>query len=100
MRPSPSSARSTAAMQRRCDDFNADHPAGTVVFYHPVIGEPECQMLKVRGDAYVLSGHTPVVFLEGKAGCVALDALTNTCPHVRLNEDGICRTCGADRRGI
>ena len=22
------------------------------------------------------------------------------CEHVRLNEDGICRTCGADRRGI
>ncbi len=22
------------------------------------------------------------------------------CPHDRLNEDGICRTCGADRRGI
>ena len=22
------------------------------------------------------------------------------CPHERLNEDGICRQCGADRRGI
>lgn len=22
------------------------------------------------------------------------------CEHIRLNEDGICRTCGADRRGI
>jgi hypothetical protein len=22
------------------------------------------------------------------------------CPHERLNEDGICRACGADRRGI
>jgi hypothetical protein len=23
-----------------------------------------------------------------------------TCPHDRLNEDGICRACGADCRGI
>ncbi len=22
------------------------------------------------------------------------------CPHERLNEEGICRACGADRRGI
>lgn len=23
-----------------------------------------------------------------------------TCRHDRLNEDGVCRTCGADKRGI
>lgn len=36
--------------------------------------------------------------------CVAQKILKllelNDCPHERLNEDGICRSCGADRRGI
>jgi hypothetical protein len=27
-------------------------------------------------------------------------AESNLCPHERLNEDGICRRCGSDCRGI
>jgi len=34
------------------------------------------------------------------AESVAKSQILGTCPHERLNEDGICRQCGADRRGI
>ena len=30
---------------------------------------------RTRSDAYVLSGHTAVVFITGVSGCVALDAV-------------------------
>jgi hypothetical protein len=28
------------------------------------------------------------------------DAPSTLCQHLRLNEDGICRTCGTDCRGL
>lgn len=31
---------------------------------------------------------------------IDLSAAPNECNHERLNEDGICRSCGADKRGI
>lgn len=34
------------------------------------------QRFKTRCRAEVLSGHTPVVWLEGKNGCVSLESLT------------------------
>ena len=34
------------------------------------------QRFKTRCRAEVLSGHTPVVWLEGKSGCVSLESLT------------------------
>ena len=32
--------------------------------------------------------------------CTLAKALLNSCTHERLDMDGICRACGADRRGI
>jgi hypothetical protein len=66
----------TRKLEARCASWNARYPPGTPVWYSPVIGEPPTQLFATRGPAYVLSGHTAVIFLEGKAGCVALDALT------------------------
>lgn len=56
------------------EKWNLKHPVGTLVEYHPVIGEPAHELRKTRTRADVLSGHTAVVWLEGKSGCVALDA--------------------------
>jgi hypothetical protein len=67
-----------AVLLERCRLWNAAHREGCHVFYHPVIGEPGSMEYQTRGEAFVLSGHTAVVFLIGKAGCVALDALTDT----------------------
>jgi hypothetical protein len=69
--------KSQAALEAQCQRFNESHPIGAEVWYHPVIGRPECAKWKTASKAYVMSGHTAVVFLEGFRGCVALDALTD-----------------------
>jgi hypothetical protein len=69
--------------QRECDRFNALVAVGTDVEYHPVIGEPKWRVRKTRTPASVLSGHTAVVWLEGEAGCVALDAVEVIYDEVR-----------------
>jgi hypothetical protein len=70
-------------MAERCNDWNIDFPIGTHVLYHSVIGEGVGVPTRTRSVAYVLSGHTPVIFVEGIAGCVALDALTFARPEAR-----------------
>jgi len=65
----------TAAMlQEYCDDWNRKYPIGTEVLYQPVMGQPECTFHKTRSAAYVLSGHTAAIFLDGVSGCVSLRA--------------------------
>ena len=71
-------APNLAKLTRRCLLWNTGHPIGCEVWYHPVIGEPGCAKYKTRTKATVLSGHTCVVWLDGKSGCVALDALTDS----------------------
>ena len=68
-------ANKAEELQRQCDSWNEPHPIGTTVAYHPVIGEPDCRLRKTQTGAYVLSGHTAVLFLRGETGCVALDAV-------------------------
>jgi hypothetical protein len=63
-----------SALNLRCDVFNREHPIGSEVRFHPVIGGPAFRVRKVRTAAFVLSGHTAVVFLEGEPGCVAVEA--------------------------
>jgi hypothetical protein len=65
------------ALQAQVDAFNATHAVGSDVWYHPVIGEPQCAKWQTSTLATVLSGHTAVVWLDGFRGCVALDALTD-----------------------
>ena len=57
-----------------CDRWNQCYPVGTLVEFHPVIGEPAHRLRKTRTPASVLSGHTAVVWLEDESGCVALQA--------------------------
>ena len=59
---------------QRCAAWNAAYPIGTEVEFHPVIGAHAHRKTRTTSEAYVLSGHTAVVALEGVAGCVALDA--------------------------
>jgi hypothetical protein len=62
----------------RCDAWNKAHPVGTEVEFHPIIGKPDHRVTRTRTEAYVMSAHTAVVFVEGVAGCVALDACIPT----------------------
>jgi hypothetical protein len=65
-RPSP------RAMQASCEAFNAKHPVGSeVLFFTGLIGE-NGKIGTVRAPAEILSGHTPVAWIEGARSCVAL----------------------------
>lgn len=68
---------SSPALQRKVDRFNSAHAVGTAVTYrsHPTADPFET---RTRSAAWVLSGHTAVVMVEGVAGGVALDAVTLT----------------------
>jgi len=55
------------------DTWNATHPVGTVVRYWRGIRETEPSGTgATRSKAWMLSGHTPVVLIEGCSGAVAL----------------------------
>lgn len=69
---------SIAFLEKQCADWNAAHPVGTLVEYHPVIGAPAHRLRATTTAAQVLSGHTAVVWLEDESGCVALDACVPT----------------------
>lgn len=59
------------------ENFNLKYPEGTPVAYHPFIGDPECTEHTTRGQAYMDNADQPVIFLNGKSGCVSLE-------HVRV----------------
>jgi hypothetical protein len=67
--------KTLAQLEKQCHIWNRACPIGTEVQYHPVIGRPEYRLRKTKTGAYVLSGHTAVIWLEGESGCVALDAV-------------------------
>lgn len=58
---------------REVEEWNAKVKVGDTVDYR---GYPEAdpQRFTTRTPAQVLSGHTAVVWLNGKAGCVCCDA--------------------------
>lgn len=58
-------------LQRECKEFNANVAIGDIVEYtdHP---GAEMKMYRTRTEAEILSGHTAVVWLDGKSGCVCI----------------------------
>ena len=54
-------------------DWNARVKVGDLVEYRSY-PEAAPQTFKTRTEAQVLSGHTAVVWLAGKSGCVCCDA--------------------------
>ena len=61
--------------QSAADEWNAKVHVGDEVDYR---GYPEAepQRFKPRSEATVLSGHTAVVWLAGKTGCVTCESCT------------------------
>lgn len=58
-------------LQSQCDAFNAIcAPGGRIMFKRDGVDEP--YETRTRSEAYVLSGHSPVVFVEGVSGCYHL----------------------------
>lgn len=62
-------------LQKIVDEWNASNTIGRAVIYHPIIGEPKGIKTKTKGAAFVFSGHTPCIFVQGVFGCVALEAI-------------------------
>lgn len=58
-------------MQSKVDAFNKRNPVGTSVTVVKDLGEQI--ETTVKHPAEVLSGHTPVVWLDGISGCYCLD---------------------------
>lgn len=73
----PAPKRPTEAqLQRQCDNWNAKHPEGTVVSFESIKGRGETHRGKSASEAQVLNGHSAVIWLEGKSGCVDLGHCT------------------------
>ncbi len=61
------------SLQSIVDEFNRQCPVGAPVRAWPYVkGDKSGFGTVTRSEAYVLSGHTPVVFVEGHSGCIAL----------------------------
>lgn len=70
----PAPKRKTAAqLQQQCDAWNAKHPEGTIVVFEEVKGEGEAHRGASVSEAQVMGGHSAVIWLDGKSGCVSLD---------------------------
>ncbi len=65
---------STVEMQREIEIFNRGVAEGSPVTYKRDSGE--ILRTTTRSAAFILSGHTPVIFVFGISGCVALNRVT------------------------
>lgn len=61
-----------AKLQKQCDDFNSRCPVGTPVLFWKGVREGLGANGIVRHPATVLGGHTPVAWITGASGCIAL----------------------------
>lgn len=59
--------------QKLVDQWNEQHPIGTDVTFSDALTDPEKS--KTRSAAWLMGGHTAVVLIEGRSGCVSLDCL-------------------------
>lgn len=62
---------STDGLLRRCDEWNSMHKVGTAVLL--TLDNGDEKLTKTRSEAWVLSGHTAVIQVDGVAGCYALE---------------------------
>ena len=81
---------------RKAWDWNEKHPIGTTVSYRPVVGASEHTVHRTRTRAQVLGGHTAVIWLEGKTGCIALDAIE----ALQDDDDGEARGLAAAEEAL
>lgn len=65
---------SLQTLTKQITSWNAAHPVGIAVQYHPVMNRPEFRERVTKSEAFILSGHTACIWLQDERGCVALDA--------------------------
>lgn len=64
--------QSLAKMQAQCAAFNDRHPVGSTIRVWPGAIEGEPIAVQIHYPAAVLGSHTPVVYVTGGQGCIAL----------------------------
>lgn len=85
---------SLAERQRAVADFNTRHAVGDAFWaYKGLRGENPIACV-LRTPAELLSGHTPVAWLDGVSGCIALTHL-----EPRLVAEGHCDVCSQPIKG-
>ncbi|MFN7128243.1 MAG: hypothetical protein ACK4OJ_04185 [Brevundimonas sp.] len=96
---------SLAQRQRAVEDFNARHAIGTLFWaYKGLKGENPVPCV-LRAPAELLGGHTPVAWLDGVSGCIALTHLDPRQPEpaVAYTEDddeaAVCDVCNQPING-
>ncbi len=77
--------RKLQKLQSKCDVFNTQNPIGSKVLVRRDSGGN--LITYTRSEAYVLSGHTPVVFVEGISGCYDLSRVEKIFVHMQ-HKDG------------
>lgn len=63
---------STRERELEVENWNLKHPIGTPVRYWTSVREGPGKTGETRSVAEMLGGHTPVVWVTGEGGCVAL----------------------------
>lgn len=67
--------------QVAADDFNHAIAVGDWIRYREIKGEGEGTLYRTKTKAQVLGGHSAVVWLEGKSGCVCCDHCEKATPE-------------------
>jgi hypothetical protein len=72
-----------ATLEREVTEWNTHVKIGDTVEYRDY-PEANPQTFTTRTPAEILSGHTAVVWLNGKAGCVHIDACRKVSPNEQI----------------
>jgi hypothetical protein len=79
--------KSPAKLQKEIDKFNKKFKIGDPIVYYEIWGQKEPPLkTTTQTEAYVLSGHTAVVFLNGKRGCVACSHCVSVAEYNKAME--------------
>jgi hypothetical protein len=84
--PKESPQRQAARLRREVEHFNAAFKVGGPVAYQEVLAD-HCpvQVFTTRSEATILSGHSAVVWLNGKSGCVLVSHCRKPTPEEEFN---------------
>ncbi|MCA0366773.1 MAG: hypothetical protein LCH57_01745 [Proteobacteria bacterium] len=83
-----------AQLRRAVDAFNARHKVGDAFWAYTGLKGENPIACTLRAPAELLGGHTPVAWLDGVSGCIALTHL-----EPRQVEDGHCDICDQPIKG-
>lgn len=64
--------KTPAQLQAQCDAWNKLHGIGRLIAYEEIRGGGESHRGRSTTEAQVLGGHSAVIWLAGKSGCVSL----------------------------